>query len=155
MYQVRAYAAENAKSPLKPLGIQRRDPLANDVQIEILFCGVCHSDLHMARNEWANTIYPIVPGHEIVGRVVKVGNKVSKFREGEIAAVGCMVGSDGKCENCREGLENYCDAGPILTYNSEDSRDPGITRGGYSESITVDESFVLRVPRNLDLAAAA
>src|SRR5262245_47906344 len=104
MYQVRAYATESAKSPLKAFSFQRRDPLPTDVQIEIQYCGVYHSDLHMARNEWSSTIYPIVPGHEIIGRVVKTGSKVSKFREGDIAAVGCMVGSCGKCENCLEGL---------------------------------------------------
>lgn len=155
MFEVRAYAAESAGSPLKPFTIKRRDPLPADVQIEILYCGVCHSDLHTARNEWTNTIYPVVPGHEIIGRVVKTGGKAKKFREGDIAAVGCMVGSCGKCDNCREGLENYCDVGSILTYNSEDPRDNGITRGGYSGTIVVDESFALRVPASLDIAAAA
>lgn len=155
MFEVRAYAAESAKSPLKPFSIRRRDPLPTDIQIEILYCGVCHSDLHTARNEWNGTNYPVVPGHEIIGRVVKTGNKVSKFREGDIAAVGCMVGSCGKCRPCKEGLENYCEVGSVLTYNSEDPRDGGITRGGYSETIVVDEAFTLRVPRNLDLAAAA
>jgi uncharacterized zinc-type alcohol dehydrogenase-like protein len=155
MFEVRAYAAASANLPLKPFAIHRRDPGPSDVQIEILYCGVCHSDLHQARNEWNNTIYPCVPGHEIIGRVVKAGSKVSKFREGDIAAVGCMVGSCSKCESCREGLENYCENGNILTYNSEDPREGGITRGGYSESIIVDEAFALRVPRNLDLAAAA
>jgi alcohol dehydrogenase (NADP+) len=155
MFEVRSYAAASANSALKPLSIERRDPLPRDIQIEILYCGVCHSDLHTARNEWGETIYPSVPGHEIIGRVVKTGSKVSKFREGDIAAVGCMVGSCGKCQSCQEGLENYCENGNILTYNSEDPRDGGITKGGYSESIVVDEAFVLRVPRNLDLAAAA
>ncbi len=155
MFEVRAYAAATANSPLKPFTIQRRDPGPRDVQIEILYCGVCHSDLHQARNEWSNTIYPCVPGHEIIGRVVKTGSKVSKFREGDIAAVGCMVGSCGKCNSCKEGLEQYCENGSIWTYNVEDPREGGVTRGGYSESIIVDEAFVLRVPRNLDLAAAA
>jgi uncharacterized zinc-type alcohol dehydrogenase-like protein len=155
MYEVRAYSAASATSALKPFSIQRRDPGPSDVQIEILYCGVCHSDLHTARNEWANTIYPSVPGHEIIGRVVKAGSKVTKFREGDIAAVGCMVGSCGKCESCREGLEQYCENGNILTYNSEDPHDGKITYGGYSESIVVEEAFVLRVPRNLDLAATA
>jgi uncharacterized zinc-type alcohol dehydrogenase-like protein len=155
MFEARAYAAESSKSPLKPFSIRRRDPLPTDIQIEILYCGVCHSDLHTVRNEWKATNYPVVPGHEIVGRVVKAGKRVSKFREGDIAAVGCMVGSCGKCRPCKEGLENYCEAGNILTYNSEDPRDGGITRGGYSETIVVDEAFVLRVPRNLDLAAAS
>jgi uncharacterized zinc-type alcohol dehydrogenase-like protein len=155
MIEFRSYAAASANSPLKPFSIQRRDPGPSDVQIEILYCGVCHSDLHQARNEWNNTIYPCVPGHEIIGRVVKAGNKVSKFREGDIAAVGCMVGSCGKCESCREGLEQYCENGAVFTYNSEDPREGGVTRGGYSESIVVDEAFALRVPRNMDLAAAA
>jgi alcohol dehydrogenase (NADP+) len=155
MLEVRAYAAANANSPLKPFSIQRRDPGPSDVQIEILYCGVCHSDLHTVRNEWTNTIYPVVPGHEIIGRVVKAGNKVSKFRVGDLSSVGCMVGSCGRCQSCQEGLENYCENGNILTYNSEDPREGGITRGGYSESIVVDEAFVLRVPKNLDRAAAA
>lgn len=155
MFEVRSYAAASAKSPLKPFAIQRRDPGPRDVQIEILYCGVCHSDLHMARNEWKSTIYPVVPGHEIIGRVVKAGGSAKKFREGDMAGVGCMVGSCGKCESCREGLENYCENGNILTYNSEDPREGGLTRGGYSEAITVDETFALRIPQNLDLAAAA
>jgi uncharacterized zinc-type alcohol dehydrogenase-like protein len=155
MFEVRAYAASSATSPLKPFSFQRRDPLPTDIQIEILYCGVCHSDLHTARNEWTQTIYPVVPGHEILGRVVKAGSKVTTFREGDIAAVGCMVGSCGKCRSCQEGLENYCENGNILTYNSEDPRDNGITRGGYSESIVVNEAFALRVPRNLDPAAAS
>jgi uncharacterized zinc-type alcohol dehydrogenase-like protein len=155
MFEIRTYASASANSPLKPYSIQRRDPGPRDVLIEILYCGVCHSDLHQARNEWNNTIYPCVPGHEIIGRVVKVGSKVSKFHEGDIAAVGCMVGSCGKCRSCQEGLEQYCENGSILTYNSEDPREGGITRGGYSGSITIDEDFALRVPRELDFAAAA
>ena len=155
MFEVRAYGSASANSPLKPLSIQRRDPGPHDVQIEILYCGVCHSDLHQARNEWSNTIYPCVPGHEIIGRVMKAGNKVSHFREGDIAAVGCMVGSCGKCRSCEEGLEQYCENGSIWTYNSEDPREGGVTRGGYSESIIINEAFALRVPPNLDLAAAA
>ncbi len=155
MFEVRSYAAASASSPLKPFSIQRRDPGPRDVQIEILYCGVCHSDLHQARNEWSNTIYPCVPGHEIIGRVVKAGSKVSKFHEGDMAAVGCMVGSCGKCQSCQEGLEQYCENGSIWTYNTEDPREGGVTRGGYSESITVDEAFTLRVPKNLDIAAAA
>jgi alcohol dehydrogenase (NADP+) len=155
MFEVRAYAAASANSPLKPFSIRRREPGPRDVQIEILYCGVCHSDLHQARNEWSNTIYPCVPGHEIIGRVVKAGSKVSKFHEGDTAAVGCMVGSCGKCQSCQEGLEQYCENGAVFTYNSEDPREGGVTRGGYSESIVVNEDFALRVPRNLDLAAAA
>ena len=137
------------------MSIQRRDLLPGDVQIEILYCGVCHSDLHTVRNEWAATLYPCVPGHEIIGRVVKAGRHVKKFREGDIAAVGCMVGSCGTCPNCTEGLEQYCEIGSILTYNSEDPRDGGVTKGGYSESIVLDEGFTLRVPGNLDHAATA
>lgn len=157
MFEVRGYAAASADSPLKPFSIQRRDPGPRDVQIEILYCGVCHSDLHQARNEWSNTIYPCVPGHEILGRVVKAGSKVSKFHEGDIAAVGCMVGSCGSCKHCEEGLEQYCENGSVWTYNSQDPREAGHhpTHGGYSESIVVEEAFALRVPRHLDLAAAA
>jgi uncharacterized zinc-type alcohol dehydrogenase-like protein len=128
------------------------------VQIEILFCGVCHSDLHQVRDEWkavAPTVYPCVPGHEIVGRVVRTGSAVKKFKEGDIAAVGCMVGSCGVCSNCREGLEQYCDQFPVLTYNSEDKVLGGVTYGGYSDSIVVDEAFTLRLSNNLDLAATA
>jgi uncharacterized zinc-type alcohol dehydrogenase-like protein len=124
------------------------------VQIEILFCGVCHSDLHIVRNEWGRTIYPCVPGHEIVGRVVNVGSEVRKFKEGDLAAVGCLVDSDRVCENCRAGLEQFCD-GVTFTYNSEDKHTGGVTYGGYSKSIVVDQDFVLRVPDKLDPAAAA
>src|SRR5207248_1998486 len=122
---------------------------------EILFCGVCHSDLHIVRNEWGRTIYPCVPGHEIVGRVVKVGREVRKFKEGDLAAIGCMVDSDRVCPNCRAGLEQFCDQGVTLTYNSEDKHTGGVTYGGYSKSIVVDQDFVLRVPDKLDPAAAA
>ena len=157
-YPAKAYAAQSATSGLAGSSIQRRSPQPQDVQIEILYCGVCHSDLHQVRDEWhsvAPTVYPCVPGHEIVGRVVKAGNAVKKFKEGDLAAVGCMVGSCGVCVNCREGLEQYCVKFPILTYNSEDKVLGGVTYGGYSESIVVDESFVLRVPGSLDLAATA
>jgi alcohol dehydrogenase (NADP+) len=115
------------REPLKPFSFQRRDPTPKDVQLEILFCGVCHSDLHIARNEWGGTTYPCVPGHEIVGRVVKVGREVKKFKEGDLGAVGCMVDSDRVCENCRAGLEQFCEQGVILTYNSEDKHTGGIT----------------------------
>ena len=125
------------------------------MQLEILFCGVCHSDLHIARNEWGRTTFPCVPGHEIVGRVVKVGREVKKFTEGELAAVGCMVDSDRVCANCRAGLEQFCAEGVTLTYNSEDSHTGGITYGGYSDSIVVKEHFVLHVPSNLNLAGVA
>lgn len=153
--EVKAFGTEAAEAPLKSLKIQRRSVTAHDVEIEILFCGVCHSDLHMARNEWHSTFYPIVPGHEIVGKVTRVGSNVSKFKVDDLAAVGCMVDSCRECEHCREGLEQYCDKGSILTYNGPDKHSGGMTYGGYSESIVVDEQFVLRVPSNLDLAATA
>lgn len=149
-----AYAAQNATSPLAPFNFQRRDVGDRDVQIEILYCGVCHSDLHIARNEWQNTTYPCVPGHEIVGRVVKVGAHVKKFKEGDTAGVGCMVDSCRTCDNCKEDLEQFCD-NMTLTYNSPDKHLGGMTFGGYSDSIVVDEAFVLQVPQNLELAAVA
>jgi uncharacterized zinc-type alcohol dehydrogenase-like protein len=157
-YTARAYAAGSATSLLAPFSIQRRAPGPQDVQIDILYCGVCHSDLHQVRNEWQNalpTVYPCVPGHEIIGRVVKVGRDVKKFREGDIAAVGCMVDSCRTCANCREGLEQYCINIPTFTYNLPDKHLGGVTYGGYSESIVVDEAFVLRVSEQLDLAGAA
>lgn len=155
MKTVKAYSAESASSPMTPFSISRRDPGSNDVQIDILFCGVCHSDLHTVRNEWQNTIYPCVPGHEIVGRVTKAGKEVKNFKEGDMVAVGCMVDSNRECASCREGLEQYCETGSTLTYNSEDKHNGGVTYGGYTESIVVDEHFVLRMPSRLDLAAAA
>ena len=155
MSPTKAYAAQSQTSPLVPFSFQRRDPLPTDVQIEILFCGVCHSDLHTARGEWGATTYPCVPGHEIVGRVVKAGRDVKNFREGDLAAVGCMVDSDRTCENCRAGVEQFCDGGTIFTYNSKDKHSGGVTYGGYSKSIVVDEAFVLRISDKLDLAATA
>ena len=149
-----AYAAQGAKAPLAPFTIARREPGPKDVQIEILYCGVCHSDLHTARNEWSNAVYPVVPGHEIVGRVTKVGNQVKKFKQGDYAAVGCMVDSDRTCSECKDDLENYCDNG-ILTYNSPDKHLGGMTYGGYSKQIVVDEHFVLRVPDTKNLAGVA
>ncbi|WP_293348111.1 MULTISPECIES: NAD(P)-dependent alcohol dehydrogenase [unclassified Microcoleus] len=149
-----AYAVQNATSPLAPFNFQRRDVGEHDVQIEILYCGVCHSDLHTARNEWQNTTYPCVPGHEIVGRVVKVGAQVKKFKEGDTAGVGCMVDSCRTCVNCEEDLEQFCD-NVTFTYNSPDKHVGGMTFGGYSDSIVVDEAFVLQVPKNLNLAAVA
>ena len=154
MFATKGYATHAADQPLKPFLFERRDPTPRDVQIEILFCGICHSDLHIARNEWGGTIYPCVPGHEIVGRVVKVGREVKKFKEGDLAAVGCMVDSCRSCPSCEEGLEQYCD-GIILTYNSKDRHTGGITYGGYSASIVVDQDFVLRISDKLDLAATA
>lgn len=155
MPSAKAYAAHDATSPLGPFSLQRRDPQPGDVHIEILYCGVCHSDLHTARNEWGGTVYPCVPGHEIVGRVLRVGSGVQKFKPGDLAAVGCLVDSCRTCASCREGLEQYCEKGFILTYNGPDKHSGGVTYGGYSDSIVVDEAFVLRVPTNLDLAAAA
>jgi uncharacterized zinc-type alcohol dehydrogenase-like protein len=154
----KAFAAKSASSGMAPHTIQRRSPRPQDVQIEILFCGVCHSDLHQVRNEWQSimpTVYPCVPGHEIVGRVVKVGSAVKKFKEGDIAAVGCMVDSDRECENCRAGEEQFCLSFPTFTYNGPDKILGGVTYGGYSDSIVVDEHFVLRVPNKLDPAGTA
>ena len=153
--KVQAFGVQTATTPLSPLGINRRSPGPTDVEIDILFCGVCHSDLHQARNEWHNTVYPCVPGHEIVGRVTRVGAKASKFKVGDTAAIGCMVDSCRTCENCRAGLEQYCLSFPTFTYNGEDKFLGGPTFGGYSTNIVADESFVLRVPAGLDLAATA
>ena len=158
MYQTKAYSAASATAPLASDTIPRREPTARDVQIEILHCGVCHSDLHHVRDEWHEvmpTIYPAVPGHEIVGRVVSVGSDVTKFKTGDTVGVGCLVGSDHTCPNCQEGLEQYC-PNMVLTYGSPDEHGTGpVTYGGYSDSIVVDERFVLRVPDGLDLAGAA
>jgi len=157
MYNAKAYSAASATSPLASTTITRRDPTEHDVQIEILFCGICHSDLHQARNEWSGlmpTVYPCIPGHEIVGRVTKVGSAVKKFKPGDLAAVGCMVDSDRTCPECKAGLEQFC-PNFVLTYNFPDKHLGGVTYGGYSDSIVVDEHFVLRVPGNLDLAGTA
>jgi uncharacterized zinc-type alcohol dehydrogenase-like protein len=154
MFTTRGYAAHSAREPLKPFSFQRRDPLPDDIQLDILYCGVCHSDLHMARNEWGGTSYPVVPGHEIVGRISKVGRDVKKFREGDLAAVGCMVDSCRTCSECEKGLEQYCSS-TVLTYNSKDEHTGGVTYGGYSKQIVVNQDFVVRVPPNLDPAAAA
>jgi uncharacterized zinc-type alcohol dehydrogenase-like protein len=157
-YLARAYAAQSPTSKLAPFTVPRREPRASDVQIDILYCGVCHSDLHQVRNEWQNampTVYPCVPGHEIVGRVVKTGSAVKKFKAGDLAAVGCMVDSCRTCASCRAGEEQYCDSFPTLTYNGADKHVGGVTYGGYSESVVVDEAFVLRVSDKLDLAGAA
>jgi uncharacterized zinc-type alcohol dehydrogenase-like protein len=157
MYNAKAYSAASEKSPLASTTIARRDPTPNDVQMEILFCGICHSDLHQVRNEWSGvmpTVYPCVPGHEIVGRVTKIGSGVTKFKVGDIGAVGCMVDSDGTCAECKEGMEQFC-PNFTLTYNFPDKHTGGVTYGGYSDSIVVDQKFVLKVPSNLDLAGAA
>jgi len=155
MIETTGYAAHSSTSPLTPFSFSRRDPGPQDVQIDILYCGVCHSDLHTVRNEWTNTNYPVVPGHEIVGRVTKVGAKVRKFKEGDLAGVGCLVNSCRQCESCKAGLEQYCEVEPIYTYNGPDKQLGGMTYGGYSKTVVVDEDFILRVPRNLDLAAVA
>jgi alcohol dehydrogenase (NADP+) len=157
MYKAKAYSAASAISALGSTTIPRREPTEHDVQIEILFCGICHSDLHQVRNEWSDfmpTVYPCVPGHEIVGRVTKVGSAVTKFKLGDLAAVGCMVDSDGTCPECKAGLEQFC-PNPTFTYNFPDTHLGGVTYGGYSDSIVVNQRFVLRVPSNLSLAGAA
>jgi uncharacterized zinc-type alcohol dehydrogenase-like protein len=157
MYNAKAYSAASATSPLASATIARRDTTEHDVQIEILYCGICHSDLHQVRNEWSGvmpTVYPCVPGHEIVGRVTKVGSAVSKLKPGDLAAVGCMVDSDRTCPECQAGLEQFC-PNFTLTYNFPDKHLGGVTYGGYSDSIVVDQRFVLRVPLNLDHAGAA
>ncbi|QBQ42033.1 NAD(P)-dependent alcohol dehydrogenase [Sphingobacterium psychroaquaticum] len=152
---VKAFGTDAPASALHQMQIDRRETTDNDVEIDILYCGVCHSDLHTARNEWRGTVYPNVPGHEIVGRVTKVGPNVSKFKVGDLAAVGCMVDSCRECEQCKKGSEQYCEKGNIQTYNGADKHLNKQTFGGYSERIVVDQDFVLRVPANLDLAAAA
>ena len=155
MLKTAAYGVEHATSPVAPMAIERREPLEHDVLIEILYCGICHSDIHQARNEWGgHSLYPMVPGHEIIGRVSKIGSQVSKFKLGDLVGVGCMVDSCQHCEACEEGLEQYCD-GMVGTYNAKDKKHGGLTFGGYSERITVDEKFVVRVPDNLDLKATA
>lgn len=157
-YEARAYAASSARSGLAPATIRRRAPQPQDVQIEVLYCGVCHSDLHQVRDEWQNTmptVYPCVPGHEIVGRVTKAGGAVRKFREGDLAAVGCMVDSCRTCSACREGQEQFCEAPATFTYNAPDKHLGGVTHGGYSDSLVVDEAFALRVSDRLDAAGTA
>jgi len=155
MIKTIGYAAHSATTPLGPFNFERREPDPHDVQIEILYCGVCHSDLHTVRSEWQNTVYPVVPGHEIVGRVMAVGDEVKTFKAGDLAAVGCMVDSCRNCPDCRENLEQYCQNAFTLTYNSPDKHTGQMTYGGYSNLIVVDEHFVLHLPEKLDLAAAA
>jgi alcohol dehydrogenase (NADP+) len=150
-----AYAASNAKSKLAPFEFQRRELRAHDVQMEVLFCGVCHSDLHQARDEWKNSIYPVVPGHEIVGRVSAVGPDVTRYKTGDLVGVGCLVDSCRTCPSCAEGLEQYCENGFVGTYNGQDRETGEVTFGGYSTQLVVDEAFVLRVPENLDPAGVA
>lgn len=152
---IKAYGTPAADAPLNQMNIERREPTAKDIEIEILYCGVCHSDLHTARNDWGFTTYPAVPGHEIVGKVTKVGSEVSKLKVGDFAAVGCLVDSCRTCDSCKQDLEQFCLNGFTGTYNGHDKHLGGMTFGGYSEKIVVDEHFVLKVPSNLDLAATA
>lgn len=154
-FSVKAFGTEAPEADLKQMSIDRREVTAKDVEIEILYCGVCHSDLHTARNEWHRTIYPNVPGHEIVGRVIRTGVGVTKFKTGDLAAVGCMVDSCRECGQCKTGNEQYCEKGMVPTYNGREKYLSRQTFGGYSERVVVDEDFVLRVPENLDLAATA
>ncbi len=151
----RAYAAQSATSPLTPHDINRREPTATDVEIDILYCGVCHSDLHFARNEWGFTQFPVVPGHEILGRVTRVGAGVKRFRPGDLAAVGCLVDSCRTCTSCKSGQEQHCLTAPVFTYNGPDKHLGGMTFGGYSERVVCDEAFTLSVPNGLDPAGAA
>lgn len=155
MSQTRAYAAHATDQPLAPFAFARRQPRPDDVAIEILYCGVCHSDLHFARNDWGMTRYPVVPGHEIVGRVTAVGNEVSRFAVGDLVGVGCMVDSCRHCQPCRDGVEQFCLEGFTMTYGSDDRQDGSFTQGGYSDAIVVSEHFVLRMPEGIDLASAA
>jgi alcohol dehydrogenase (NADP+) len=152
---VLGYATHSPTDDLAPYRFDRREPRADDVVIEILYCGVCHSDLHQARNDWGNSIYPVVPGHEIVGRVLSVGPAVTRFKAGDAVAVGCMVDSCRHCAACEQGLEQYCEEGSTYTYNGVDRHDHRPTYGGYSERIVVSDAFVLKVPDGLDLAGAA
>ena len=152
---LRGYATHSPTDALAPFRFERRLPRPDDVVIEILFCGVCHSDLHTARNDWGNSIYPVVPGHDIIGRVTSVGDKVTAFKPGDHVGVGCMVDSCQQCDPCRQGLEQYCHEFPILTYNAVDRHDHLPTYGGYSEKIVVSDKFVLKIPVGLDLAGAA
>jgi len=155
MLATQGYGAINAQSPLAPYSFSRRDPSPTEIAVEILYCGVCHSDLHMARNEWGNSIYPMVPGHEIVGRVAAVGSSSKKFKPGDLAAIGVIVDSCRQCAPCHRGEEHYCDQGPTLTYAAKDRVDGSITMGGYSRNYVVDERFAHTVPADLDLAGVA
>lgn len=155
MLKTIGYAAHSATTPLEPFTFQRRDPGPKDVLIEILFCGICHSDIHQARNEWDNSTYPMVPGHEIVGRITQVGAEVTKFKVGDLAGIGCFVDSCRVCENCQDGIEQYCTKHIAYTYNNTEMDEITPTQGGYSSQIVVDENYTLKIPDGLDLAAAA
>ena len=155
MSVTKAYAAQAATTPLTPFEFTRREPGAHDVQIEILYCGVCHSDIHQVRNEWGGSRYPMVPGHEIVGRITKVGEHVKKFKVGDLAGVGCFVDSCRVCDNCKEGLEQYCDTGMVGTYNSLEKDGKTPTYGGYSTLIVVDEQYTLKISDKLPLERVA
>src|SRR5437016_12411215 len=155
MIPVAGYAAESITSPLSPFDFERRDLRPKDVLIDILYCGICHSDLHLVRNEWGRSIYPMVPGHEIVGRVIENGKHARRFKKGDVAAVGCFVDSCRKCSNCKDGLQQYCTGGLVLTYNGYEKDGKTITRGGYSTRIVGDEDYVLTVPPRLPLEKAA
>ena len=155
MPATKAYAAHTATTPLEPWTLDRRTPKPHDVAMEILYCGVCHSDLHFARNEWGMTVFPVVPGHEIVGRVTAVGDHVKKFKVGDLAGIGCLVDSCRECDNCKEGLEQYCSGGAVFSYNGYERDGSGITYGGYSKAIVAHEDFVLHISEKLDLAATA
>ncbi|WP_315053556.1 NAD(P)-dependent alcohol dehydrogenase [Chryseobacterium indoltheticum] len=154
-FTVKAFGAESKTADLAEMNIERREVTANDIEIEILYCGVCHSDLHTARNDWGGTKYPSVPGHEIVGKITKVGSEVSKFKVGDLAGVGCIVDSCGHCNSCKHDLEQYCENGFTGTYNGKDEHLGGHTFGGYSQKVVVDAGHVLKIPANLDLAAVA
>jgi alcohol dehydrogenase (NADP+) len=155
MIETKGYAAQEAQMPLAPWNFQRREVEANDVQIDILYCGVCHSDLHQVRNEWGGSLFPMVPGHEIIGRVSKIGKKVKKFKVGDLAGVGCMVDSCGECDNCHHGLQQYCTGGISFTYNSLELDKKTRTYGGYSKFVVVKENFVLHVSEKLPIEAVA
>ena len=155
MSQVKAYAAHEPAANLKPFEVKRREVKEDDIQIDIEYCGVCHSDIHTVNNDWGGSQYPVVPGHEIIGRVVNVGENVSDFKEGDLVGVGCMVDSCQHCDSCKEGLEQYCENGAVMTYNGKDEHLGGHTFGGYSENIIVDKKFVLHIPENIDVKAAA
>ena len=155
MSQTKAYAAKSATTPLVPFSFERRDLRGNDVNIDILYCGVCHSDIHVAESDWGPSEYPVVPGHEIIGRVTEIGNKVSKYKVGDLVGVGCMVDSCQTCSSCKQDLEQYCDNGMLGTYGARDVIDGSLNHGGYSDHIVVREEFVLSIPETLDASKAA